>query len=143
MKSKLSAPFAILCILLLAGCSSGPSADCVSADKYIKEQKDELKQIPFRIKAVEDDKGAMLLALYEYCKTNPTKFLNNPDNYNSLTKKPASDCSDWHTWSVFDKQYDRGSDIAALEDERARIKTRLTTELQINAECFDEKGFLK
>ncbi len=143
MRNKLLVPVAILITILLTGCNSGPSAACIAADKYINEQKDALKKIPSRMKDVEDRKSAAILALYEYCEENPAKFLNNPDNYNVITKRPASDCSSWQRFATFDKQYDRSSDIAALEDERVRIKTRLTTELQINAECYDEDGFLK
>jgi hypothetical protein len=142
MNRALLTPISLILLWLLSACSSSPSAACITADKYINEQKDALKQIPLRMTAVEEDRSRMLLALLEYCETNPAKFLNNPENY-KFTKTRASDCSNWHSFAIFDKKFYISSDIAEIEVQRGRINTRLQTELQINAECFNEDGYLK
>jgi hypothetical protein len=143
MVKALITPVALFSVLVLTGCSYGPSAACLDADRQINEQVTYRDGIPKTIKELEDWAIKKYDELYEYCLTNPPSFLNNRNNFNPIFKIPDNSCSSWYMWAAGGAKAELRPDIDKLEAQKATYENTIKRLQDENKECFDETGFLK
>ena len=143
MVKALLTPVALFSALVLTGCSSGPSAACLEADRQISKQVTYRDGIPKTIKELEDWAVTKYEELYEYCLTSPPSFLNNPNNFNPIFKIPDNSCSSWYMWAASGAIADLRPDIDKLQAQKATYEAAIKRLRDENNECFDEAGYLK
>jgi hypothetical protein len=134
--AKILSPVAILCTLLLVGCSSGPSAACIDLDKKLRLLDRKVADALEQASRVAEFKNSKIQEKYDFCLSNPPRFLNNPQNY-WLGIAPADSCGEWSRVQDWQDSNPKSTEESRSYKSEARI---LRNE---SPECFDKDGFIK